>query len=83
MNISCFEAWKLSQFVVFYSSQTHTHIRCYVRQSILLSSHTFSSSEKYIVKQRENWKSADRQDTAGYFWYKTRVSFQILNKLKQ
>ncbi len=32
----------------------------------------FSRSEKYIVEQRGNWQHADRQDRAGYYWYKTK-----------
>ncbi len=27
--------------------------------------------EKYIKEQRGHWQHADRQDRAGYFWYKT------------
>ncbi len=46
----------------------------------------FSRSEKYIEEQIRHWQCTDRQDRAGYFWYETSVSFQILkfgNKFQQ
>ncbi len=60
-------------------ANTHPHsLLCLTIHTALKPHIMFSSSEKYIVEQRQNWQSADRQDTAGYFWYKTSVSFQIV-----